>query len=405
MRNMTGASDRRQVSATLAVLRAVQREPGVERATVGRVSGLASGFVAETVARLRQLELISERPAPPRGGRGRPTTTLHPHALGPLVVAIAVAHETWRLAVVELGGKQLTHVQETHQRDADEVLASIRAELRSVRRRHGRRLRAVAVAVPGTVSGERLVQAPNLGWHDLDLGQLWGRDQADRPVLVGNDASFAAVAEAAQGSAAGVGTSLHLFIDAGVGGAFIDHGRLLSGANGMAGEFGHMPFGHPDEPCRCGARGCWNTTLDGTAIARALGHAAPTDDVTFTRRVMTSAQTALSTGARNSRELEVIQEVARSVGRGAAGLVNAMDPEIVTLGGMGRDLLAIADVQLQPAYLLGLMQQRTSPPPPLVPAHFGDDAPLIGAAEEAINAVLTDAGITRWTEALSAIRR
>jgi hypothetical protein len=44
------------------------------------------------------------------------------------------------------------------------------------------------------------------------------------------------------------------------------------------------------------------------------------------------------------------------------------------------------------------MQLRTSPPPPLLPAHLGDEAPIVGAAEEAIGAVLTEDGIAHWTD-------
>ena len=93
----------------------------------------------------------------------------------------------------------------------------------------------------------------------------------------------------------------------------------------------------------------------------------------------------------------MVQAVARSVGTGAAGLANALDPSIITLGGLGRDLLDIAGDQVYPAYLAGLMQFRRTSPPPLLPAHFGGDAPLVGAIEEAFSAVLTDEGLRAWS--------
>jgi hypothetical protein len=74
-----------------------------------------------------------------------------------------------------------------------------------------------------------------------------------------------------------------------------------------------------------------------------------------------------------------------------------MDPAIITLGGLGRDLLDIADDHLYPAYLAGLMQFRRTNPPPLLPARFGGDAPLIGAIEEAFSTVLTDEGLRTWS--------
>ena len=170
----------RRATGLVAVLRAVHERPGIERAAVARETGMTSGFVTETVARLRALDLVTERPAPPTGGRGRPTTTIHPHPRGPLVVAAAVGHETWKLAVTQLGGTELVRADRAHRRDPDQVLDELGAALRSVRGRYRRRIRSVAVSVPGTVVDNHLAQAANLGWEDIDLGVLWPA-RAGRP--------------------------------------------------------------------------------------------------------------------------------------------------------------------------------------------------------------------------------
>jgi predicted NBD/HSP70 family sugar kinase len=380
-----------RMSGQLAVLRAVHDQPGISRVSVARALGMPSGFAAETIARLHALHLLIERPAHPTGSRGRPTTSLHPHPHGPLVVVAAVAHETWQVAAVQLGGGMVESVESSHRRDRSEVLDDIAAELDRLARRYRDRIRAVAMSVPGTVVGSLLAQAPNLGWSEVDLSTVWKRADPGCPFLVGNDATFAAIAESRRGAAVGAGTVLHLYMDAGLGGAVIEGGRALRGASGMAGEFGHMPFGDPTLRCRCGATGCWNTSLDGHALARALGQPAPADEVSYTRHIIELA------GAQRPDELSAIQALARSLGRGAAGLVNAFDPHIVTVGGLGRDVLALAGDQVAPAYLQGLMQFRASRHPPLIPAQFTDDAPLVGAAEEALSSVLTDQGMSDWS--------
>jgi predicted NBD/HSP70 family sugar kinase len=397
MTGVVAMMDRRRPSAAVAVLRAVHRQPGIERAAVARKLAMTSGLITETVARLSAHDLITEHPAPRTGARGRPTTTLDPHPRGPLGIAVAIGHETWQIAVAQLGGTELARTERPHQRDPDEVLEVLAAHLRSLRRRHGQRIRAVAVSVPGTVRDNRLAQAANLGWSDVDLSVLWPRDRSARPFVVGNDATFAAVAEARRGSAAGTASMVHLFMGAGLGGAVIEDGRLVLGATGTAGEFGHMPFGDPAQPCRCGARGCWNTAVEGAAIARSLGRPAPADEVSYSRQVFAAAQASLVPGAPARAELEAVQAVARSIGTGAAGLANALDPGLITVGGLGRELLEIAGDQVYPAYLAGLMQFRRVSPPPLLPAHFGDDAPLVGAIEEAFSAVLTDEGLRAWS--------
>jgi predicted NBD/HSP70 family sugar kinase len=158
---------------------------------------------------------------------------------------------------------------------------------------------------------------------------------------------------------------------------------VLIGATGAAGEFGHMPFGDPAITCLCGAQGCWGTTVDGTALARLLGRPTPRDQVTFARRLITSP---------TEEERPAVRAVARNLGRGIGGLVNAVDADLVTLGGLGADLLTAAPDDLQLAYLAGLMAYRRDDPPPIVPAALGDEGPIAGAAEEAWSALLLTLG-------------
>jgi predicted NBD/HSP70 family sugar kinase len=380
-----------RVSGQLAVLRAVHEQPGIARTAVAQKLGMSSGFATETIARLVAFDLLVERPAPSTGTRGRPTTSLHPHPNGPVVIAVAIAHEIWRVAVVELGGGRVETVESPHHRDRDSVFEAIQVHLKRIRRRFGSRVRAVAVAVPGTVTGNVLVLAPNLAWHEVDLSELWPRLASDCRLVTGNDATFAAIAESRRGAALDAETMVHLFMDSGLGGAVIEGGTVLLGANGMAGEFGHMPFGDPNLECRCGSFGCWNTSLNGIALAKTLRRPIPADEVAFTRRVISAAQVG------GNEELDAVRAIGRSVGRGAAGLVNAFDPSVVTIGGLGRDILAVAGEEVTSAYRAGLMQFRTAPPPPILPAHFVDDAPLVGAAEDAFSTFLSDDGLLAWT--------
>ena len=146
---------------------------------------------------------------------------------------------------------------------------------------------------------------------------------------------------------------------------------------------------------RC--RGCWNTAVDGSALARALSQPTPADDISYSRQVFAAARASVGSDALGHAELKAVQGVARSVGTGAAGLANALDPSTITLGGLGRDLLDIASDHLYPAFLAGLMRFRRTSPPPLVAARFGDDGPLTGAIEEAFSAILTEEGLRAWS--------
>ena len=375
------------------VLRAVHAEPRITRAGLARRLGMSSGVAADTVRRLVASELLIEGPAIATGARGRPTRSLGPHPHGPLAAVAAVAHESWEVAAVEVGGGILERRERPHARDHATVLGDVALALRAVCERYRSRVRAIAISVPGTVSGTRLIQASNLGWLDVDLLALRPRRAAALPLLAGNDATFSAVAEARRGAAVGAVSSVHIYMDSGVGGAIIDAGRVVLGANGRAGEFGHMPFGRRDALCRCGARGCWNTILDGTAWARALGRLSPVDEVSFSRDVLSAARAGCGPESR------IVEHAAAGLGRGIAGLVNALDPEIVTVGGLARELVDIAGDRVDRAYRKGLMAAIAGHPPTIAVGALGERAPMLGAAEHAFDAVLQDPALATWNAA------
>ncbi len=372
------------------LLRVVHRNPGVTRADAARLLGIGTGAATELVTKLSRAALLVQGPAAPSGTRGRPTTVLLPHPEGPLVLAVAITHETWRVEVVELGGAGHASLEGRHAGAAwPEVRAAVRASIEELRLRYGRRLRAVGVSAPGTVSRDLRLDAVGPGWHDADLTTLC----PDAEVFVaGNDATLAATAESRRGAAVDAAVALHLRIEAGLGGAVVEDGRPVIGARGAAGEFGHMPFGDPSVRCPCGARGCWGIAVDGHELARLLGDPPPVDPLTYARRIITAAaqlnhHTPPPEGALPPVTLAV-RAVAANLGRGIAGLVNGLDADLVTLGGLGTDLLATVPDEIHAAYRDGLMSIHRESPPPILPAALGDSGPIAGAAEEAWAALL-----------------
>lgn len=356
-----------------AMLAAVHTQPALTRAQASRLLGIGSGAATEVVARLVAERLITEGPPTTAGGRGRPTRPLTAHPEGPVVLAAVVTHEAWRVDAVELRNDRLAGMAGRHTGEpATAVLADLARAVEMLRTRFGGRVRGLGVAAPGIVLEERYLDAPGLGWVGVDLATLWPDAEL---FLADNDATLAALAESTRGAAVNARLALHLRIDAGLGGAVVDQGRLISGARGTAGEFGHLPMGDPAVHCPCGANGCWGTAVDGGALARLLSEPEPADPVTYARNVL--ARAASGDGAAQG----AVAQTAQALGRGIAGLVNALDPDVVTLGGLGADLLAAAPEQLGTACRHGLMRFRRTTPPSVVAARLGEGGPLTGAAE------------------------
>ena len=370
------------------VLAHVRRHPGITRAALARELELTSGFATELVARMRQARLLTETPAP-ISGRGRPTTSLRPHPDGPLVLAMELRQDAWRHALVTVDGE--LHDPQFHRHrdgEAATALTAMRHAVDQARDRHGHRLRAVALAVAGIVRDEYLVQASALGWGPLDLTTL--TRPAGLPLLVGNDATLAGVAEARTGAAVGSRTALHLIVAAGIGGVLTVGGHPVGGAHGAAGEYGHLPLGDRRLRCPCGARGCWDLEVDGRAIARHLGEPVPADPRSYALGFLEQADAGPPVR-------DALAAVAQALGGGIAGLVNACDPDLVTLGGLGPLIRRAAGTAFDQAYADGLMAFRRGQPPPIADATHGDDGPLHGAALIALDHITSEAALADWS--------
>ena len=369
----------------------VRSEPGITRAAAAQRMGIGSGGAAELVARMRHANLLDETPAPAQG-RGRPTTVLGPHADGPLVLAADLRATDWRLALAGIDGLPDVVAQAAYAgEELQPALAQLADAIGAIYRRKSKRLRAIAVSVAGTVSDAKLVQFTSRGWNDVDLSALTDSipDRADVRLLLGNDATLAGLAEARTGAARDAATALYLIVAQGIGGTLVVNGETLTGAHGAAGEYGHIPFGDPTLVCPCGARGCWDLTVDGRALARHRGDEPPDDPVAYVHELL---------GKRDAPTRRAFEAVAASLGRGAGALVNLHDPEVVTLGGVAAALRSAAMDVFNDAYRDALMAFRKDSPPPVRDAEHGEDGPLHGAVALALDHVTTTAGLADWVD-------
>ncbi|WP_174343991.1 ROK family transcriptional regulator [Gordonia soli] len=371
----------------------VRTRPEITRAEAAQELGMGSGAATGLMKRMRRDELLDETPAPARG-RGRPTTVLRPHPDGPLVIAVELSPTGWRVATAALDGDPTVHVDTPRLgSDPQEVLAAMAGAIAAVHGSSPDRVRAISVSVAGTVSDQRLVQFTRRGWMDVDLSALTADlpPGIDLPLLVDNDATLAGLAEARIGTATGVSPVLHLIITVGIGGALIVDGVPARGARGSAGEYGHMPFGDLTRRCPCGAYGCWDLTVDGRTLAARLGDPDPDDPRSYAYRVLAQSD-------RNPATQSALADVAASLGRGIAGLVNMHDPEVVTLGGLAAPLRAAEPERFLAAYESGLMSFRKAAPPPIMDGTLGEDGPLRGAALNGIDLVTTIDGLAGWLD-------
>lgn len=247
---------------------------------------------------------------------------------------------------------------------------------------------SLGVGVPGLVTRSGVLRAaPNLvDVTDFQVGRLLG-ERLGFEVHVDNDATCAAAAEWKTGVAKGASDVVMVTLGTGIGGGIIAGGVLQRGANGFAGEIGHMVV-HPDgPPCPCGRSGCWERFASGSGLARLAREAAVGKRL---RRVVELAggdadlvrgedvQAAAREG--DPEALEVIDHFGRWVALGLVNLANILDPEMFVLGG---GLAASSDLYIGPIqrwFTTLLYAPDVRPHPTLSFATLGEKAGAVGAA-------------------------
>jgi predicted NBD/HSP70 family sugar kinase len=373
-----------------AIVRALHEDGPQSRSDLVARTGLTRSAIRALVGELTASGLATEDRAVHLGRPGRPSpeVSLVPEAA--TAVAFFIGVDSLAAAVVGLGGSILAEARVDRPRrhhSVEDIVSDIVGifDMLPGGRSSSDRVVAVGVAVAGVVRrADGLVEtAPNLGWTSAPLGTvLAARLGWDIPVIVGNEADLGVLAELRRGAAVGVDDVIYVHGEVGVGAGIIAGGRPLTGAAGYAGELGHFPVTFDGRPCRCGSRGCWETEVGGEALLVRAGY--PSD---AGREGIDAVLRDAEAGSPVA--LAAINLTGERIGIGLAGLVNTFNPRLIVLGGLFGRLQPFAHAAIWAA-----MAARTLPAPlalvRVVPATLGDDAPLLGAAEIALEAVLQD---------------
>jgi len=230
------------------------------------------------------------------------------------------------------GGQELARRRvATPRHDYDATIRTIASLVDAIERELGRQ-GSVGVGMPGALSpASGLVKNANSTWligHaiDRDLEQALAR-----PVRCANDANCFALSEAVDGAGAGARVVFGVIVGTGTGGGIVVDGRVLTGLNAIAGEWGHNPLPWPRDDerpgpaCYCGRSGCLETFLSGPGLARDYGerNGIELDASEITARAARGEDAALAALGRYEDRMS----------RALASVLNLLDPDVVVLGG------------------------------------------------------------------------
>jgi fructokinase len=190
----------------------------------------------------------------------------------------------------------------------------------------------VGIGIPGAIShATGRVKNANSTWLNGtplpdDLARM-----LDRPIRLANDANCFALSEAIDGAGAGAGIVFGVIVGTGTGGGVVVDGRVLTGVNGVAGEWGHNPLPaprgaeSPGPPCYCGRSGCIETFLSGPALV--------SDYAAGGGPRVTAQEIAARAAGGEALAMAALDRYEDRMARALASVINLLDPHVVVLGG------------------------------------------------------------------------
>ena len=381
------------------LLRLIRSGEATTRAELAASTGLARSTVAQRIDGLVELDLIREEGEAPSTG-GRPPAVLGFNESAGIVLAADLGATHSRIAVADLGGKIIAEaaanmdiasgpvqvlgwVEETFDRlleESDQQQSNVLG---------------IGIGLPGPVeyAEGRPVSPPIMpGWDGYDVrGHFGGR--FDVPVLVDNDVNIMALGEQWVMETP-VQDLLFIKVGTGIGSGLILDGQLRRGAQGAAGDIGHVPVGESDTVCRCGNVGCVEAEAGGAALARALSEKG--------KETANSRDVAALVRSGDQDAMQAVRRAGRLLGRVLAATVNLLNPAMIMIGGdvaeAGEQLLAgVREIVYQRSTALATNDLT------ITSSTLGDRAGILGAAAMVIEQILDPASIDAAlsTEALA----
>jgi predicted NBD/HSP70 family sugar kinase len=364
-------------AGTAAVLQLMRDGRPRTRAELAAETGLARSTVAERIETLLSSGFLKPADKAESTG-GRPPTMFAFNPAARVVLAADVGATHVKLAVTDLAGQVLA--DEGHELDIadgpDAVLSAVCSSGRKLLRQIGRspsELLGVGIGLPGPVehSTGRPTNPPIMpGWDNFDV-QGFVEQRLGARTLVDNDVNIMALGEH-RTQWPEERNLLFVKVATGIGSGLISDGRLHRGAQGAAGDMGHVQLPHGAEVlCRCGNVGCLEAIASGAAVAAKLTAEGSTAE--------TSADVVVLARGGSVPALTALRQAGRDIGEVLATAVSLFNPSVIVIGGSlsqaGEHLIAgVREVVYRRSLPLATQDLR------IVQSRAGEQAGVLGAA-------------------------
>lgn len=372
------------------VLSAIIDAGGISQAEISRRTGLAPATVSNIVRELTEAKVL--RLAEAASGRRGNTIAFAPN-LG-YAMGVSIEREQVRVGIVTLDHeivdtKIIPLSPEFSAIDGQERAVDLFDSMMGAKGLTNDQIVAGCVVVADAVRSDgRMSRYTSMipGLHGVNIENL-AQNVSPFPMLTENDANAGALAEHMWGAAKDVDDFIYVEVSSGIGAGLMVEGKILYGSGGISGEIGHLPIPGHNELCKCGGRGCLETTASVTAIISSLQKLGiPVHTLSDLHQLIEEEDV---------RAIRRVREAARAIGYVLAQVCNILNPKMIVIGGeltlAGEPFLNQVRETINEYALPDCASDTT-----LHLSSLGSAAPLRGAMAKAVSMVDLDAILQRF---------
>lgn len=362
------------------VLNMIRLEGPISRASIAKKTSITPPTVSSIVKELMEEELVKESRLGKSSG-GRKPTMLLLNEEGCYVIGIDASSKQIKAIVCNLVGtilfrsEQSVHDHTTSEIFLQKMILVTKEALASVRSKK-KKVLGIGVAMHGVVEIESGISlySSNSGLKNVPIKETM-EEEFDLPVVVENNSRAMTIGEYWFGDYGYTERFAAINIGRGVGSGLIKGNNLEYGAQGVAGEIGHVSISLDGEVCSCGNRGCFETFVTGDAIVRRAKEQIKAAPNTLT------AEQVFSFAQEGKKDYQLIlEETGMLIGIGVINLIHTVNPDKIVLGGgvmkSADYLLPSIRTTIQERALTGKVKDKTV----IEITQLGDDATVLGAS-------------------------
>ena len=190
----------------------------------------------------------------------------------------------------------------------------------------------LGIAIPGTVTNNKIIKSVNLGIKDYNIVQSLSR-KIKLPIKIRNDAKCAAIAENKYGCLKNYKRSIFLTLGTGIGGAVIINNKLLDTGELPGCEFGHMVIEEDGLLCKCGKFGCWEKYASMKSFRDNLRKILGYTEKTSSQELLNILKNMKESDKNYKKVQDLIDKYIKDLSIGISNLINIFEPEVIGIGG------------------------------------------------------------------------